>query len=60
MVNFTIDQERLTGNEDDFSVTLAIASVTGDNRDTDTNPTNNAVLVNFEIEAQADIVVNSL
>ena len=60
MVNFTIDQDRLTGTEADFSVNLVIASVTGDDRDMDTDLTNNAVSVNFQIEAQADIVVNSL
>ena len=59
-MNFTIDQDRLTGTEDDFSVNLTIVSVTEDNRNMDIDFANNVLPINFEIEAQADIVINSL
>ena len=60
MVNFTIDQDSLTGNEANFSVNVAIASETGNASDVDQNPSNNAVQVNFGIVARADIAVSML
>jgi hypothetical protein len=57
-VNFTINQDSLTGNEADFTVTLNVSSMTGN--DTDQNIDNNFVMVTFNIVARADISVTRL
>ena len=57
-VNFTIDQERLTGAEPNMMANLDIDSVTGDPRDMDTDSSNNRVQVTFDVVAQAEISVS--
>ena len=59
-MNFTIDQDSLTGSEPDFTVRLEVASETGNPLDQDQNSTNNAVQIIFDIVAQAEISVTRL
>ena len=59
-MNFTIDQDSLTGSEDDFTVQLEVASVTGNPLNEDENPSNNAVQITFDIVARAEISVTRL
>jgi hypothetical protein len=59
-VNFTIDQDSLTGSEEDFTVALNISSMTENDLDRDVNIDNNLVMVTFDIVAQADISVTRL
>ena len=58
-VNFTIDQDSLTGSEPNFTVLVNVTSQTGDS-DMDVNPSNNVVLLTFDIVAQAEISVTRL
>ena len=53
MVNFTVDQERLTGAEPNVMANLAIVSMTDD-----TDPSNNGVQVTFDVVARAEISVS--
>ena len=59
-MNFTIDQDSLTGSEPDFTVQLEVASETGNPMDEDENPSNNAVQLTFDIVARAEISVTRL
>lgn len=60
MVSFTVDQELVVGNEEDFSVALEIVSLTDDMNDMDMDTSNNAQQVGFSVNAMADISVLSL
>ena len=53
MVNFTVDQERLTGAEPNVMANLAIVSMAND-----TDLSNNDVQVTFDVVAQAQISVS--
>ena len=59
-MNFTIDQDRLTGSEPNFTVQVNVTSQTGDSLDRDVNPDNNLVLLNFDIVARAEISITRL
>ena len=57
-MNFTIDQERLTGAEPNMTADLAIDSVTGRPGDRDVDSNNNGVRVTFDVVARAEISVS--
>ena len=59
-MNFTIDQDILTGNEGSFGVDLAVVSVLPLQDAMDQDPSNNAVRVNFDVVARADITIDRL
>ena len=59
-VNFTVDQENVIGNEDDFNVGLEVISMTDRVEDRDIDTTDNAQQIVFTVVAQADISVVGL
>ena len=59
-MNFTIDQDSLTGSEPDFTVWVEVASEIVYFSDQDVNPSNNFVQLTFDIVARAEISVTRL
>ena len=59
-MNFTIDQDSLTGSEPDFTVLVNVTSQTENSLDQDVNPDNNLVQLTFNVVARAEISVTRL
>ena len=59
-MNFTIDQDSLTGSEPDFTVRVEVTSQTENSLDGDVDTSNNFVQLNFDIVARAEISVTRL
>ena len=57
-MNFTIDQDSLTGSEPDFTVRVEVTSQTEGSMDQDGS--NSFVLLTFDVVAQAEISVTRL
>ena len=57
-MNFTIDQERLTGAEPNMTADLVIDSVTDRSGDEDIDPSNDRIQVTFDVVARAEISVS--
>ena len=60
VLNFTIDQNALVGNEESFAVAVEIISRTDNASDMDINTANNVQEVTFEVNAMADLSLSGL
>ena len=60
VLNFTVDQTSLRGDEENFTVNVEVISMTDDPRDMDSDTTNNNQPITFNVVAMADISVTEL